>query len=121
MTETNNKEETSFPWGLVIFLGIIFAVIALVFVVIIYEAVTSETIVVEGTIVSAEYIENDGFMYDVLRVTFDNNETYDLVMDKDYDFTVSSRLILKLEGHSSSNRWVIQRIVKVPDAVVEEV
>lgn len=115
-----SKEGKEFPWGLVIILGIIATIICLAFGVVIYDAITSETIIVEGEIVSAEYIKDDGFPLDVLRVTFDNNKTYDLVMSTDeYDFTVSSRLILKLNGHRSSNRWNVLRIIKVPDDVSE--
>ena len=124
MSKEQKEEEKYFPWGLVIIFGVIITVASLAIGAMVYYAWTSETIVVEGTIVSAEYIINDdfGMNYDFLRVTFDNNETYDLVMSEDeYDFTVSSRLILKLDGHRSSNRWSVLKVVKVPDDVSEEV
>lgn len=112
-----SKEKKEYDWGIITVIILVASVACLIAGVFIHSALTTETIVVEGTIISAEYIgeEDSGFFkYDIIRVVFDNNETYDLVLGEgDHDFTVHSKLILKLKGYGD-DKWVVNKMIKVP-------
>ena len=119
MTE---KKESGMPIGFTIIFVLVISLFIACSSLATYDYITDENIVVEGKIISTEYLETiDAGIFgsrDVLRVTFDNNESYDLVLgDRDYDFTVNSKLILKLNNYDD-DRWSVTKIIKVPD--VEE-
>ena len=75
-----------------------------------YSFLTAEDAIIEGEVVGYEL---DGKSY--MNVTFDNGETYRILIDEDYyDFTVNSKIILYLRSGGLDDYWEIVKMVKMP-------
>ena len=74
-------------------------------------------VVIEGSVTNIDISD------DVLYITFDNNETYDVISyQQTLDFTVNSKLIVILQKSTydgllvdPAEHWHISKIIKVPD------
>lgn len=83
-----------------------------------------ETKIVEGVVIDYEVVYENNFLggeKPFLILTFDNNETYKFSFPDrydEYDFTVSSKLILHITKGGQAIAWNINQIIKVP--VLEE-
>lgn len=93
--------------------------IALVYTSLYISSLDDEEVVVEGKIVSVEYIGKTVGPYegDVLNITFDGGESYIIrnVLEKSRDFTVNSKFIVRLYRDGPASHWTIKSMYRVPD------
>jgi len=75
-----------------------------------------EEIVVEGKIISVEYLGKSNYYLngETFNITFDTGKSYIVECAEDIDFTVNSKMIIKLWRDDASCNWEIRRMYKVP-------
>lgn len=74
-----------------------------------------DDVIVESKVTDVEIVSDN-----VLLITFANGESYKVFSSTDRDFTVNSKLIVKLYkddlyGLSESDTWTIDYIIKAPE------
>ena len=78
-----------------------------------------ETKFIEGEVIDYKIISENNYLggkTNYLILTFDNNESYKFsIREEFYDFTVNSRLILKITKGGQEIAWSIEQIIKVPE------
>ena len=77
---------------------------------------THKEVVVEGKIISVEYlgIAEGYYSADAFKLNFDNGESYTIMTWEDTDFTVNSKFIMKLFWDGDDDYWTIESMYKVP-------
>jgi hypothetical protein len=109
------------PFG--IFLIVLCSALLILVSIVIVNELGRETKYIEGVVIDYEIVKEPNFLggtNDFLVLTFDNNETYKFHMDEDmYDFTVNSKLILRISKGGLSKSWGIIKMIRVPDTEVE--
>ena len=115
----NKEENEGWPIGPIVVVAVIVVIMCFISYLMVDNAINTETVIVEGKIVDTEfYVEKIGGMMtrNILKITMDDGTVYDvLILEDSYDFTVNSKLIMKLSKGGQSDVWTIHKLIKVPD------
>jgi len=114
----SEEKENDIPIGFIIFSISILVLGILCISLIAYSEATREQETVEGKIIDTEFSSETtfGLTKDILEITMEDGSTYKIMVTDDfYDFTVNSRLILKLSRYTGAEYWCLDKVIKVPD------